>query len=76
MISEDFPVMDDDKLWILLDTPWLDRAGWESIVKREFKLLHKGKVIIVPLSVHKSQREIFKPEVNSTQSEDDTFKKK
>jgi hypothetical protein len=68
-ISEDFPVMDDDKPWILLGTPWLDRAGWEPIAKREFKLLHKGKVITVPLSVHKSQREIFKPEVNCTQSE-------
>src|SRR5260364_179782 len=53
-ISEDFPVMDDDKPWILLGTPWLDRAGWEPIVKREFKLMHKGKVITVPLSVHKS----------------------
>jgi hypothetical protein len=67
-ISEDFPVMDDDKPWILLGTPWLDRAGWEPIAKREFKLLHKGKVITIPLSVHKSQREIFKPEVNCTQS--------
>ncbi|KAF0499389.1 hypothetical protein F8M41_020473 [Gigaspora margarita] len=53
-ISEDFPVMDDNKPWILLGTPWLDRAGWEPIVKREFKLMHKGKVITVPLSVHKS----------------------
>ncbi|KAF0559038.1 hypothetical protein F8M41_007012 [Gigaspora margarita] len=26
-ISEDFPVMDNDKPWILLGTPWLDRAG-------------------------------------------------
>ncbi|KAF0551149.1 hypothetical protein F8M41_023567 [Gigaspora margarita] len=26
-IFEDFPVMDDDKPWILLGTPWLDRAG-------------------------------------------------
>ncbi|KAF0517970.1 hypothetical protein F8M41_016863 [Gigaspora margarita] len=26
-ISEDFPVIDDDKPWILLGTPWLDRAG-------------------------------------------------
>ncbi|KAF0433339.1 hypothetical protein F8M41_005092 [Gigaspora margarita] len=53
-ISEDFPVMDDNKPWILLGTPWLDRAGWEPIVKREFKLMHKNKVITVPLSVHKS----------------------
>ncbi|KAF0543316.1 hypothetical protein F8M41_004098 [Gigaspora margarita] len=30
-ISEDFPVMDDDKPWILLGTPWLDRAGWELL---------------------------------------------
>ncbi|KAF0481616.1 hypothetical protein F8M41_023535 [Gigaspora margarita] len=65
-ISEDFPVMDDDKPWLLLGTPWLDRAGWEPIVKREFKLIHKGKVITIPLSVHKSQREIFKPEINLT----------
>ncbi|KAF0447240.1 hypothetical protein F8M41_002839 [Gigaspora margarita] len=35
-ISEDFPVMDDDKPWILLGTPWLDHARWEPIVKREF----------------------------------------
>ena len=65
-ITEDFPVMDDDKPWILLGTPLLDRAGWEPIVKREFKLIHKGKVITIPLSVHKSQREIFKPEINLT----------
>ena len=65
-ISEDFPVMDDDKPWILLGTPWLDRAGWEPIVKREFKLMHKNKVITIPLSVHKSQREILKPEINLT----------
>ncbi|KAF0454400.1 hypothetical protein F8M41_001601 [Gigaspora margarita] len=65
-ITKDFPVMDDDKPWILLGTPLLDRAGWEPIVKREFKLIHKGKVITIPLSVHKSQREIFKPEINLT----------
>src|SRR6185312_7381016 len=53
-ISEDFPVMNDDKPWILLGTPWLDRAGWVPIVKRKFKLTYKGKVITVPLSVHKS----------------------
>jgi hypothetical protein len=74
-ISEDFPVMDDDKPWILLGIPWLDRAGWEPIAKWEFKLLYKGKVITVPLSVHKSQREIFKSEVNCTQSESDILKK-
>ncbi|KAF0470262.1 hypothetical protein F8M41_025402 [Gigaspora margarita] len=51
---------------LLLGTPWLDRAGWEPIVKHEFKLIHKGKVITIPLSVHKSQREIFKPEINLT----------
>jgi hypothetical protein len=76
VINEDFPVLDDDKLWILLGTPWLDRAGWEPIIKREFKLLHKGKTITVPLSVHKSQREIFKPEVNCTQSHNDIPKEK
>ena len=26
-ITKDFPVMDDDKPWILLGTPLLDRAG-------------------------------------------------
>ncbi|KAF0530596.1 hypothetical protein F8M41_012084 [Gigaspora margarita] len=52
-ISEDFPVMDDNKPWILLGTPWLDRAGWEPIVKCKFKLMHKGKVITVPFLVHK-----------------------
>ncbi|KAF0521615.1 hypothetical protein F8M41_015751 [Gigaspora margarita] len=65
-IMEDFSVMDDDKPWILLGTPLLDRAGWEPIVKHEFKLIHKGKVITIPLSVHKSQKEIFKPEINLT----------
>ncbi|KAF0409179.1 hypothetical protein F8M41_008412 [Gigaspora margarita] len=53
-ITENFPVMNDDKPWILLGTPWLDRARLEPIVKREFKLMHKGKIITVPLSVHKS----------------------
>ena len=53
-ISKDFLVMDDDKPWILLGTPWLDWAGWEPIVKREFKLMHKDKVITIPLLVHKS----------------------
>ena len=71
-ISEDFPVMDDDKPWILLGTPWLDRAGWEPIVKREFKLMHKNKVITVPLSVHKSHSSLINskreggPEINLT----------
>ncbi|CAG8784091.1 7948_t:CDS:2 [Cetraspora pellucida] len=65
-ITEDFPVMDDDKPWILLGTPLLDHAGWEPIVKHEFKLIHKGKVITIPLSVYKSQREIFKLEINLT----------
>ncbi|PKK79581.1 hypothetical protein RhiirC2_768970 [Rhizophagus irregularis] len=40
-ISEDFPVMDDDKPWILLGISWLDRAGWKPIAKWEFKLLYK-----------------------------------
>ncbi|KAF0529905.1 hypothetical protein F8M41_012520 [Gigaspora margarita] len=73
-ITEDFPIMDDDKPWILLGTPLLDRAGWKPIVKREFKLIHKGKVIIIPLSVHKSQREIFKPEINLTFHKQDESK--
>ncbi|KAF0484243.1 hypothetical protein F8M41_023055 [Gigaspora margarita] len=66
--------MDDDKPWILLGTPLLDHAGWEPIVKREFKLIHKGKVITIPLSVHKSQREIFKPEINLTFHKQDESK--
>ena len=36
-ISKDFPVMDNNKPWILLGTPWLDRAEWELIVKHKFK---------------------------------------
>ncbi|RGB30968.1 hypothetical protein C1646_764614 [Rhizophagus diaphanus] len=31
-ISEDFPVMDDDKPWILLGTPWLDPILGESLI--------------------------------------------
>ncbi|CAG8747174.1 10896_t:CDS:2, partial [Cetraspora pellucida] len=65
-ITEDFPVMDDDKPWILLGTPLLDHAGWEPIVKCEFTLIHKDKVITIPLLVYKFQREIFKPEINLT----------
>ncbi|KAF0465983.1 hypothetical protein F8M41_026197 [Gigaspora margarita] len=53
-ISEDFPVMNNNKPWILLGIPWLDQAGWEPIVKRKFKLMYKDKVITVPLSVYKS----------------------
>ncbi|CAG8608116.1 13942_t:CDS:2, partial [Cetraspora pellucida] len=56
-ITKDFPVMDDDKPWILLGTPLLDRAGWEPIVK-----------------LHKSQREIFKPEINLTFHKQDKSK--
>lgn len=47
------------KSLVLLGIPWQHRAGWEPIVKGEFKISHNGKDITIPLSVHKAQREVF-----------------
>ena len=43
----------------ILGTQWQYRAGWEPLVKGEFKATRNGKTITIPLSVHKSQRNIF-----------------
>ncbi|RIA84517.1 hypothetical protein C1645_859019 [Glomus cerebriforme] len=65
-ISDEFSVVpteyDDDgnelSLFIL-GTKWQHRAGWEPLVKGEFKASRNGKTITIPLSVHKSQRNVF-----------------
>ena len=43
----------------ILGTQWQYRAGWEPLVKGEFKTSRNGKTITIPLSVHKSQRNVF-----------------
>ncbi|GBB93306.1 hypothetical protein RclHR1_21480002 [Rhizophagus clarus] len=43
----------------ILGTKWQHRAGWEPLVKGEFKTIQNGKTITIPLSVHKSQRNVF-----------------
>jgi hypothetical protein len=43
----------------ILGTVWQLRAGWEPLVKGEFKAICDGKTISIPLSVHKAQRNIF-----------------
>src|ERR1044072_1672684 len=47
------------KSLVILGTQWQYRAGWEPLIKREFKATCNRKTIIIPLSVHKSQRNIF-----------------
>lgn len=43
----------------ILGTQWQYRAGWEPLVKGEFKATRNGKTITIPLSVHKSLRNVF-----------------
>jgi len=43
----------------ILGTQWQYRAGWEPLVRGEFKASRNGKTITIPLSVHKSQRNVF-----------------
>src|SRR5436305_92080 len=43
----------------ILETQWQYRARWKSLVKGTFKATQNGKTITIPLSVHKSQRNIF-----------------
>jgi hypothetical protein len=43
----------------ILGTQWQYRAGWEPLVKGEFKASRNGKTITIPLSVHKAQRNVF-----------------
>ena len=47
------------KSLVILGTQWQHRAGWEPIIKGEFRATCNGKTITIPLSVHKSQRNVF-----------------
>lgn len=53
------------KSLVILGTQWQHRAGWEPIVKGEFRATCNGKTITIPLSVHKSQRNVFTVESNT-----------
>src|SRR5581483_8177869 len=57
----------------ILGTQWQYRAGWEPLIKGEFRATCDGKTITIPLSVHKSQRNVFKVENDGDISE--TIKK-
>nr|CAG8662626.1 10536_t:CDS:2 [Entrophospora candida] len=52
----------DYKSLVLFGNPLLSKLGWEPIVNREFKACQNGVHVTLPLSVHKSQREIFTTE--------------
>lgn len=43
----------------ILGTQWQYRAGWEPLIKGEFKATRNGQTITIPLSVHKSRRNVF-----------------
>jgi len=43
----------------ILGIQWQYHAGWEPLVKGEFKTSRNGKTITILLSVHKSQRNVF-----------------
>jgi hypothetical protein len=43
----------------ILGTQWQYRVGWEPLVRGEFRATRNGKTITIPLSVHKSQRNVF-----------------
>src|ERR1044071_9233396 len=47
------------KSLVILGTQWQYRAGWEPLIKGKFKATCNGKTITIPLSVHKSQRNVF-----------------
>jgi hypothetical protein len=49
----------NDKSLVILGTQWQYRAGWEPLMKGEFRATQSGRTIIIPLSVHKSQRNVF-----------------
>src|ERR1044071_2188471 len=53
------------KSLVILGTQWQYRAGWEPLVKGEFKAPYNGKTITIPLSVHKAQRNVFTVEKES-----------
>ncbi|CAG8611713.1 2090_t:CDS:1 [Paraglomus brasilianum] len=52
----------DCKSLVLFGNPLLNKLGWEPIVNREFKATRNGVHVTIPLSVHKSQREVFTAE--------------
>ncbi|CAB4409510.1 unnamed protein product [Rhizophagus irregularis] len=65
-ISDEFSVIPTekdrngkDKSLLILGTQWKYRAGWEPVVKGEFKANVNGQVVSIPLSVHKAQRNVF-----------------
>ncbi|GET49879.1 hypothetical protein GLOIN_2v1885507 [Rhizophagus irregularis DAOM 181602=DAOM 197198] len=65
-ISDEFSVIPTekdrngkDKSLLILGTQWQYRAGWEPVVKGEFKANVNGQVVSIPLSVHKAQRNVF-----------------
>jgi len=57
-VDGEFAVVEGEKNkpFVLLGVPWLYKAGWDPIVNREFKIIHNGREIIIPLSIHKSTR--------------------
>jgi hypothetical protein len=55
------------KSLVILGTQWQYRAGWEPLIKGEFKATYNGKTITIPLSVHKSQRNVFTVEKERSQ---------
>ncbi|GBC14915.2 hypothetical protein GLOIN_2v1885507 [Rhizophagus irregularis DAOM 181602=DAOM 197198] len=66
IISDEFSVIPTekdrngkDKSLLILGTQWQYRAGWEPVVKGEFKANVNGQVVSIPLSVHKAQRNVF-----------------
>jgi hypothetical protein len=68
-ISDEFSVIlternqnGKDKLLLILETQWQYRAGWEPVVKGEFKVSVNGKSISIPLFIHKTQQNIFSVE--------------
>lgn len=65
-ISDEFSVIPTekdrngkDKSLLILGTQWQYRAGWEPVVKGEFKANVNGQIVSIPLSVHKAQRNVF-----------------
>jgi len=52
----------------VLGTPWIYKIGWEPLIDGEFKVINDGKVLSIPLSIHKSNRTAngFNIEKNNT----------
>ena len=68
-IRDDFLVVETekdkngkDKSLLILGVPWQHQAGWEPITKGEFKVNFNGRIITIPLSVHKKQCGTFTAE--------------